>query len=458
MEQILETGQKMGLNGEKLQEFVIEEQKRAEREAEAERQFNLQREKMKYDHDQAMEKIRQEQAHKLDQNVPLNATMPELPVFEDDKDSIDDYLQRFERFARAQNWDKTRYAIILSALLTGKALTVYARLSDNDAADYDKIKTALLKNYNLNEEGFRLKFRRSEPKENEGPTQYMTRIERYLERWIETAGALSREELKTLIVREQFITMCSRDLAIHLNERQFVSVTEMCQQAERYLQARKQTMTTSKQEKFPILGYKEDSVTTEQRQRRECYNCKKFGHVRAECRNEGGGCEQKCTNCNMFGHLEGVCRNRREFSGVMTTRKINRRHDRRQQQNSGALRRRHQKEEEKSEKLTVVKGKINGHVVNIIRDTGCSTVCVNKRLIGPEQLTGQYKMCKLMDGTEKMFETAIVTIDTPYIKQRQMMVMCIDDLEYDIIVGEIEGARCKCNPDPEWTIESTKQE
>ena len=88
MEQILETGQKMGLNSEKLQEFVIEEQKRAKREAEAERQFNLQREKMKYNHDQAMEKIRQEQAHKLDKNVPINATMPELPVFEDDKDSI----------------------------------------------------------------------------------------------------------------------------------------------------------------------------------------------------------------------------------------------------------------------------------------------------------------------------------------------------------------------------------
>ena len=48
---------------------------------------------MKYDHDLAIEKIRQEQANKLIQNVPTNATMPELPVFEDDKDSIDDYLQ-----------------------------------------------------------------------------------------------------------------------------------------------------------------------------------------------------------------------------------------------------------------------------------------------------------------------------------------------------------------------------
>ena len=145
---------------------------------------------MKCDHDLAMEKIRQEQANKRSQNVPTNDTMPELPVLEDDKDSINDYLQRFERFARARNWDKTRDAIILSTLLTGKALSVYARLPDNDAAAYDKIKTALLKNYNLNEEGFRLKFRRSEPKENEGPTQYMTRIECYLERWVETAGAL----------------------------------------------------------------------------------------------------------------------------------------------------------------------------------------------------------------------------------------------------------------------------
>ena len=155
----------------------------------------------------------------------------------------------------------------------------------------------------------------------------MTRIECYFERWIETAGALSHEELKTLIVREQFITMCSRDLAIHLNERQFVSVTKMCQQAERYLQARKQTMTSSKQENSPLLGYKEDSVTIEQRQRKECYNCKKLRHVRAACRNEGGGYEQKCTNCNMFGHLEGVCRNRRQFSGMMTTRTIKRKHD-----------------------------------------------------------------------------------------------------------------------------------
>ena len=124
MEKILETRQKMGLDGEKLQEFVIEEQKRAECKAEAERQFSLQREKMKYDHDQAMEKIRQEQANKLDQNVSINATMPELPVFEDNKDNRDDYIQHFERFARVQNWDNTRYAIILSTLLMpGKALT-----------------------------------------------------------------------------------------------------------------------------------------------------------------------------------------------------------------------------------------------------------------------------------------------------------------------------------------------
>ena len=67
-------------------------------------------------------------------------------------------------------------------------------------------------------------------------------------------------------------------------------------------------------------------------------------------------------------------------------------------------------------KGTPNEGKINGHRVTILRDSGCSTVCVNKRLVKPEQLTGIYKTCRLMDGTNRRFETATVNLDTPYIK------------------------------------------
>ena len=39
--------------------------------------------------------------------------------------------------------------------------------------------------------------------------------------------------------------------------------------------------------------------------------------------------------------------------------------------------------------LHPVKGMINNHVADTLRDTGCTTVCVNKKLVLSEQLTGE---------------------------------------------------------------------
>jgi len=47
----------------------------------------------------------------------------------------------------------------LSALLKGKALEVYSRLPVEEAHDYDKLKLALLKRFQLTEERFKKRFR-----------------------------------------------------------------------------------------------------------------------------------------------------------------------------------------------------------------------------------------------------------------------------------------------------------
>ena len=54
---------------------------------------------------------------------------PKLPSFVDGKDDLHSYLQRFERCARVNNWSEEDWAVSLSALLTGRALDVYSRLS-----------------------------------------------------------------------------------------------------------------------------------------------------------------------------------------------------------------------------------------------------------------------------------------------------------------------------------------
>jgi len=53
---------------------------------------------------------------------------------------------------------------------------------------YDSLKDALLKRFNLTEEGFKQKFRSVRPETGEAPTQFIARLENYLMRWIDSAN------------------------------------------------------------------------------------------------------------------------------------------------------------------------------------------------------------------------------------------------------------------------------
>ena len=84
-----------------------------------------------------------------------DAKSPKLPSLIDEKDELDSYLLRFERYAENASWEKDTWAIKLSALLTGRAMDVYTRMSDADASDYITLKKALLTRYNYTEDGYR---------------------------------------------------------------------------------------------------------------------------------------------------------------------------------------------------------------------------------------------------------------------------------------------------------------
>ena len=72
-----------------------------------------------------------------------------LPSFIDGKDEADCYLLRFECYAENASWEKDTWAITLSVLLTGRAMDVYARMSDTDASDYDKFEEGTLNKVQL---------------------------------------------------------------------------------------------------------------------------------------------------------------------------------------------------------------------------------------------------------------------------------------------------------------------
>ena len=122
MEKLVELGQTMGLEGRDLLNFVTEQQNiqikeanakrkaeeeqqkiqieeaKAKRQADiqeeqAQRKFELELQPMKYEHEQEMEKIRRNPQNKQAENVCVDAPVPELPMFNDERDNINAFLR-----------------------------------------------------------------------------------------------------------------------------------------------------------------------------------------------------------------------------------------------------------------------------------------------------------------------------------------------------------------------------
>ena len=74
-------------------------------------------------------------------------------------DDVEAYLTTFERMLKAYAVEKARWTFVLAPQLTGKAQQAYAAMSGDMAGDYDQVKEAILKLYDINEESYCVRFR-----------------------------------------------------------------------------------------------------------------------------------------------------------------------------------------------------------------------------------------------------------------------------------------------------------
>ena len=155
-------------------------------------------------------------------------TMPKIQPFDDKNDDMDAFIRRYESYAVSLEWPKDRWAIYLSALLHGIALDVYNRQPVNETSNYDSLKEALLRRFLLTEEGFREKLRTAKPERGESFGQFMTRLEGYFNRWIELGHVdKTYQGLKDALLREQAMSVVTRNLRIFIMERKPKDIGEM---------------------------------------------------------------------------------------------------------------------------------------------------------------------------------------------------------------------------------------
>lgn len=84
-------------------------------------------------------------------------------------------------------------------------------------------------------------------------------------------------------------------------------------------------------------------------------------------------------------------------------------------------------------------GRVNDVQVSALRDTGSTTCVIKSSLVRPEQYTGFYDRCVLIDGVVKCFPTAIINVDTPFFKG-VTKALCMDNPVQELIIGNVPGA------------------
>ena len=168
-------------------------------------QYDREREKEQYDKEYEMEHLKEKdkiRQHELElaklklkesihqksyseQSSKIKVKAAKLPYIEEKQDNIDSYLTCFEKYHVTMKTPKEIWAIHLATLLKGKALEVYTRMSSEEGNNYEAVKMALLRRYQLTEESLKKKFYESEPEVGELFSQYIVRLADELGKWID---------------------------------------------------------------------------------------------------------------------------------------------------------------------------------------------------------------------------------------------------------------------------------
>lgn len=484
---MLDVGKQLGLQGEGLRKWVEEQQARERKEKDLEREERAVervalRERAEIEERTLQLRIRLAESGAsatavTDSNgnggerVSSSSLCPRklIPPFDDRRDDLDAYLKRFECIARGEEWPLPKWATALSMCLTGEALKVYGRLSPQDSMNYEATKKALLERFRFTTEGYREKFRKSKPEEGETARQYAARLQGYFDRWMEVGETpATYEALRDRVLEEQFISQCHARVATFLKERNCQTLASMVETADRFLEAQKLRSLSFLEDDTKTSAFSPSRNHGDQPppMRPKCFLCGRVGHKAPQCRS---GFRHKipfCTTCQREGHETKSCpRKRQDKPSVMCfveppplqkAMPYNLVEDLNAEQNGYEGEMVNVVQETQAtrevENMPVLSGRLNGQVVSVLRDTGSNTVITRRSLIPDSQLTGKMGVVCLVDGTILSLPEAKISLRSPYFTG-DLLVKCMEAPLYDVIIGNVEGARGADKPSYEWDTE-----
>ena len=163
----------------------------------------------------------------------LSRQMHMVPKFNEAEP--DSFFQHFEKTATQCKWPKEQWSALVQSALVNKGQKVYAALSLQDSLVYDKVKEHVLKAYELVPEAYRKRFRELKNRGEESFLEFARNKRILFEKWCASQSANSLDDLRELILMEDFKSCVSPSICVYLSEQRTKTLNDAATLADDYL-------------------------------------------------------------------------------------------------------------------------------------------------------------------------------------------------------------------------------
>ena len=250
-----------------------------------------------------------------------------VPPFQEKE--VDKYFAHFEKVADSLNWPKESWVLLLQSVLVGKAQEIYGSLSVEQSSNYEHVKEAILKAYELVPEAYRQKFRNYLKYDSKTHVEFAREKENLFNRWCHSKEiGQDFKKLKQMVLLEEFKDKVRHDIRSHLDEQKVEELEKAAIMADDYALTHKMSSKSGnpQQKRYHGSGNRENiSRNMDDRKRQgkstenvglvskveplkpiSCGHCGKPGHIITNCWKLGG--KTPCEHCGRFNHKIEDCR------------------------------------------------------------------------------------------------------------------------------------------------------
>ena len=250
-----------------------------------------------------------------------------VPPFQEKE--VDKYFAHFEKVADSLNWPKESWVLLLQSVLVGKAQEIYGSLSVEQSSNYEHVKEAILKAYELVPEAYRQKFRNYLKYDSKTHVEFAREKENLFNRWCHSKEiGQDFKKLKQMVLLEEFKDKVRPDIRSHLDEQKVEELEKAAIMADDYALTHKMSSKSGnpQQKRYHGSGKRENiSRNMDDRKRQgkstenvglvskveplkpiSCGHCGKPGHIITNCWKLGG--KTPCEHCGRFNHKSEDCR------------------------------------------------------------------------------------------------------------------------------------------------------